>query len=383
LIEKILRNAQNDIFITIMQETTSNTSELKKSCVNCGAELLYAPGTTELKCEYCSHTQGIAVSENGFEELELNKYLQDLGSHTHSEQITMLHCKNCGANQHVEENYKSLHCVYCSMPLIVEDMYKEDWILPGAVLPFQLDHNKAHQIFKKWVDSLWFAPDNLKKAAIDPQNTKGLYAPYWTFDAQLFANYTGQRGDYYYVSVPYTTTVNGKTVTRTRQERRTRWTPASGSISGFVDDTLIKASKQRSGIIPKKIARWDLKKLQPFDSSFLAGFVTEKYTIPLKDGHLESNKEAKIIAERWAMRDIGGDTQRVSSINMKLSEETFKHILLPVYVSAYRYNGKRYNFFVNGQNGELSGQRPYSFWKIFFFVLMIIAIIAAIALFVG
>ena len=214
-----------------MNPTPTQTSELKKSCVNCGAELLYAPGTTELQCDYCGYQQEIPVSEHGFEELELKKYLDSLGGQSHSEQITMLHCKSCGANQHIEENYKSLHCVYCSSPLIIEDAYKDDWILPGAVLPFQLHQEKSHQIFKKWVKGLWFAPNKLKRAALDPKNTKGLYLPYWTFDAQLHATYTGQRGDYYYVSVPYTTTVNGKTVTRTRQERRTRWTPASGSIN--------------------------------------------------------------------------------------------------------------------------------------------------------
>ena len=359
-----------------MEEKTPKKSELKKACINCGAELLYAPGTTELKCGYCGHAETISPSENGFEELELRSYLSEMGGQSHSEEITMLHCKNCGANQHVGEHYKSLHCIYCSMPLIVEDAYKEEWIVPGAVLPFQIDQKKAHQVFKKWVKSLWFAPNKLKKATLDPQNTKGLYSPYWTFDAQLFATYTGQRGEYYYVTKTVGSGNNKKTVT----ERRTRWYPANGTIKGFVDDTLSKASKQKMGIIPHKIARWNLKLLKPFDSSYLAGFVTEKYTIPLKKGHLEAQKEARIIAERWAKRDIGGDTQRVSSLDMKLSEETFKHILLPVYISAYTFKEKRYNFFVNGQTGKLAGQRPYSFWKIFFFVLFILAVIAIIFL---
>jgi hypothetical protein len=261
--------------------------------------------------------------------------------------------------------------------LIIEDAYKEEWILPGAVLPFQIDQNKAHQIFKKWVEGLWFAPNNLKKAAIDPEKTRGLYAPYWTFDAQLYADYTGQRGEYYYV----TKTVGSGKNRRTVQERRTRWYPASGSVSGFVDDTLIKASGQKTGVIPQKIARWNLKILKPFDSGYLAGFVTEKYTIPLLDGHSESNKVAENIADSWVRSDIGGDTQQVSSMNMKLTEETFKHILLPVYISTYKFKGKRYNFFVNGQSGIISGQRPYSFWKIFFLVLAIILVIAIIYLF--
>ena len=357
-----------------MQQPKQQKSELKKSCVNCGAELRYAPGTTNLKCDYCGHTQEIAPSESTFEELELKPYLEKLGSQSYSEEITMLQCKSCGAEQHIEENYKSLHCVYCGSPLIIEDAKKESWILPGAVLPFQINQGKAHQIFKKWVKGLWFAPNDLKKAAIDPQFTKGLYAPYWTFDAQLYAEYSGQRGEYYYV----TKTVGSGKNKRTVRERRTRWYPASGNVSGFVDDTLIKASKQRSGVIPSKVAHWNLKDLQPFDSSFLAGFVTEKYTIPLQDGHLGATKEARNIADNWARRDIGGDTQRVHSIDMKLSDETFKHILLPVYVRAYKFKGKRYNFFINGQTGVLSGKRPYSFWKIFFFVLGILLIIAAI-----
>lgn len=360
-----------------MKENPQQT-ELKKACINCGAELRYQPGTSNISCAYCGHQEAIAVDENGFEELELYPYLKEMGAQKHSEEISMLHCKNCGANQHVEENYKSLHCVYCTMPLILEDVYKEDWILPGAVLPFQIDQKKSFQIFKKWVDSLWFAPNNLKKAALDPQFTKGLYLPYWTFDAQLQASYSGQRGEYYYETQRVRNS-QGKTVSK--RVRKTRWYPASGNISGFVDDTLVKASKQKKGRIPSKIARWNLKLLKPFDSSFLSGFVTEKYTIPLNQGHLSAKGEAKHIAERWCRQDIGGDTQRVTSMDMNLSKETFKHILLPVYVSAYRFNSKEYNFFINGENGTISGTRPYSFWKIFFTVVLVLAIIGLIAFF--
>lgn len=357
----------------------SKKSELKKSCTNCGAELLYAPGTSDLKCEYCGHTETINPSEESLEELALKNYLGEMGGQSHSEEITMLHCKNCGANQHIEENYKSLHCIYCSLPLIIEDAYKEEWIIPGAVLPFQIDQKKAHRIFQKWVKGLWFAPNKLKKATLDPQNTKGLYSPYWTFDAQLYADYTGQRGEYYYV----TKTVGSGKNRRTVQERRTRWYPAAGNVKGFVDDTLTKASKQKAGIIPKEIAHWNLKLLQPFDSSFLSGFVTEKYTIPLKNGHKQAEKVARNIADSWARRDIGGDTQRVSSLEVTLSEETFKHILLPVYISAYTFKSKRYNFFVNGQSGKLAGQRPYSFWKIFFLVVTILLVIFVLYIFMS
>lgn len=335
----------------------------------------YQPGTKNISCEYCGHQETITVDESGFEELQLQPYLREMGAQKHSEEISMLQCKNCGATQHVEETYKSLHCVYCSTPLVLEDQYQEEWILPGAVLPFQIDKKKSHQSFQRWVKSLWFAPNKLKKAALDPQFTKGLYLPYWTFDAQLKATYSGQRGEYYYENRRVRNS-QGKMVNQ--RVRKTRWYPASGQISGFLDDTLVEASKQRKGRVPSKIALWNLNLLQPFNSNFLRGFVTEKYTIPLQQGHLAAKGEAEQIAHRWCRQDIGGDTQRVSRMNMTLSEETFKHILLPVYISSYRYNAKEYNFFVNGENGQISGTRPYSAWKIFFAVLAVLLIIGII-----
>ena len=356
-------------------EPSIQKTELKKSCANCGAELTYKPGTTSIRCEYCGHQESINIDEQGFEELELYPYLKEMGAQKHSEEISMLQCKNCGAEQHVEENYKSLHCVYCGTPLVIEDAHKEEWILPGAVLPFQIEKEKSFGIFKKWVDGLWWAPNKLKKAALDPQFTKGLYLPYWTFDAQLAASYTGQRGEYYYETRRVRNS-NGKMVTQ--RVRKTRWYPASGRVSGFVDDTLIKASQQKSGRVPRKIARWNLKLLQPFNSGFLSGFVTEKYTIPLKQGHQLAKNVAKDIAERWCRQDIGGDTQRVTSMDMNLSQETFKHVLLPVYVSAYRYKGKEYNFFINGENGSISGSRPYSAWKIILAILFGLLVIGLV-----
>ncbi|MDP5229527.1 MAG: DNA helicase PriA [Cellulophaga sp.] len=358
-----------------MEETFS--SEHKKGCANCGAELKFKPGSHQLKCEYCGYEEFIEQAKTSFEELELEHYLKVVGDNAYTETIDLLHCKNCGANQHVEENYKSLACVYCSEPLIREDIQKEGWILPGALVPFQIDAKKAKQIFKNWVNSLWFAPDNLKKAALDAEGLHGLYVPYWTFDTNLFANYQGQRGDYYYVTETYRT----KNGTQTRQVRKTKWRNASGSVDGFIDDILINASEKKRRDIPSKVAFWNLKEMVVFNSKYLSGFVTEKYTISLKDGHHQSFQEAKNIAYNWIRKDIGGDTQRIDNTNIKLSDETFKHILLPVFISAYIFNGKNYNFYINGQTGSISGVRPYSFWKIFFLVLFIVLIIVVFAIF--
>lgn len=358
-----------------MEETAK--SQQKKSCANCGAELNFKPGSHQLKCEYCGYEEFIEQAKSSFEELELRHYLKVVGEHAFTETIDLLHCKNCGANQHVEENYKSLHCVYCGEPLIKEDTEKEGWILPGALVPFQLDGKKARAIFKNWVSAIWFAPNKLKRAALDPESMHGLYVPYWTFDANLRAAYQGERGDYYYETQTYRT----KNGTRTRQVRKTRWSAAVGDVHGFVDDILINASEKKRREIPTKISHWNLKELVVFNSKYLSGFVTEKYTISLKDGHQLSFQKAKQIAYNWIRRDIGGDTQRIHHADIKLSDETFKHILLPLYISSYRYKNKEYHFYVNGQTGNISGTYPYSFWKIFLLVLFVLVGIGLIIIF--
>lgn len=356
------------------KSSTTQNSERKKSCINCGAELTYEPGTDLITCDYCGHKEVIESPQQPFEELELNKYLSSMGGQTHATEITMLHCDNCGANQHIEENLKSLHCVYCAMPLIVEDVYTEEWIVPGAVVPFKITKEKAHQIFKKWVNNLWWAPNNLQRASLSPENTRGLYLPYWTFDAQLKSIYRGERGEYYYVSK----TVGAGKNRRKVKERRTRWHDVSGQVDGFVDDTLIRASRKTGLRIPAQITRWRLDELKDFDSRFLAGYTTEKYTISLQDGHANATQEAQTIAQNWIRRDIGGDTQRIHHMEVKLTEETFKHILLPVFISSYDFNGKGYHFYINGQTGVIHGDRPYSFWKIFLAIIFGLAVIGVI-----
>ena len=353
------------------------TSEQKKTCNNCGAEMKYKPGSEQIACDYCGFEAFIESSRKSFEELELDHYLKVTGGdHVFTDTIELLHCKNCGASQHVAENYKSLACVYCGEPLIREDAREAGWILPGALVPFQIDAARARQLFRKWVRGLWFAPGKLKRAALDPEAIHGLYLPYWTFDGNLQADYTGQRGDYYYE----TQRVRTREGTKTRQVRKTRWTPASGRVSGFVDDILIPASRDRKAEVPTAVTGWRLGDLRPFDSDYLSGFVTEKYSVSLKEGHQQSFRKAREIARTWIRRDIGGDTQRIDQTDIRLSDETFKHILLPVYISSYSYKGRTYNFYINGQTSAIHGSRPYSTWKIVLLILAVLVVAAAIGI---
>ena len=351
------------------------------ACTNCGADLQYNPGTTELKCQYCGTTNEIPESNVEIQELDFNKYLTELADEEPQMTINVVKCEKCGATSSLEPNIQSASCPYCATPLIVNNAKEESIIKPSSLLPFKINKNEARSFFEKWVKSLWFAPNQLKKAHLLLDKFKGIYLPFWTYDSNTATNYLGQRGTYYYVNETYTTTENGKSVTRTRQVRKVHWTTVSGHVTDVFDDVLIPASKSLPEKYVRELEPWDLPNLKPFEESFLSGFISEKYQRNLKEGF----EEAKIVMDntirQTIRRDIGGDEQRIINMNTSYSDITFKHILLPVYVCAYNFKQKIYQFLVNARTGEVQGERPWSWVKITLAVLAAAIVIGAIIYF--
>jgi hypothetical protein len=122
---------------------------------------------------------------------------------------------------------------------------------------------------------------------------------------------------------------------------------------------------------------WALDKLQPYAVEFLAGFRAEGYTVSLEDGFADARAKMDAVIRRDVRFDIGGDRQRIHSVDTTMSDLTFKHILLPVWLAAYKYRGKTYPFVVNGQTGRVQGERPWSWIKIAFAGIAL-AVVAAI-----
>ncbi|MEZ5070105.1 MAG: hypothetical protein R2751_03825 [Bacteroidales bacterium] len=350
------------------------------ACTSCGADLKYKPGTTHLNCEYCGAENEIPQIEEDIEELDFQAFLVNKSGPDETTMERYVKCANCGASSSLEPNVTSALCPYCSTPLVLEQAQDEQVIQPKSLLPFSLDKKGAMTEFTSWIKKLWFAPTDLKKAAIHFDHFKGIYIPYWTFDTDTLTRYSGQRGEHYYVTERYTTTENGKSVTKTRQVQKTRWHSVSGSVKKFFDDILAAATKSLPKEYIYKLEPWDLENLIPFDKSYLSGFITEKYQIELAEGFEIAKGIAEPEIRNLIRRDIGGDEQRIISMKTRYEDITFKHLLLPVFVSAYRYKGKLYQFLINGRTGEVQGQRPYSGIKIALTVLGVAILVAVIVL---
>lgn len=356
-------------------EPTAETAHTVK-CKDCGANLKFKPGTQALNCEYCGANNVIEVEKVEVVENDYNSYIDSNESNDEKETISTVKCTQCGASTTLPPNVTSCGCPYCDTPLVIKDASTCSIIKPKYLLPFKIERQVAKESFVKWVGSLWFAPNKLKEyAANSAEKLKGVYMPYWTYDSQTNSDYEGLRGEYYYVTETYTDSEGNR---QTRQVRHTNWFPASGHIDEFFDDVLICASHSLPDKLIKELEPWDLPELIAFDPRFLTGFVTESYQLQLKEGFGQAKNIMAARIESLVRQNIGGDEQRIHSINTDYEKITFKHILLPLWISAYKYDDKVYRFTINARTGEVQGERPYSTIKIVLFVLMIIAIVGGI-----
>lgn len=353
-------------------------------CAQCGAMLRFAPGETHLTCAHCGHEQDIppVAAEkraHALRELPLHEALSRSLPPVEIEETRVLSCQSCGAQVEFEPNTHAAECPFCAAP-VVADTGAHRHIKPQALIPFQLSEAEGQEAMRRWLAGLWFAPSGLVNYARKGRRLQGLYVPYWTFDADTESRYTGQRGTYYYTTRTVTVMVDGKPQQRQQQVRHTSWTPVSGRVTRFFDDVLVMASHSLPRRFADALAPWHLEKLVPYTPDFLAGFRAEGYTVELGEGFGQARQVMDQVIAQDVRRAIGGDEQRIGTIDTTLSDETFKHVLLPIWMAAYRYGDKSYRFVVNGQTGRVRGERPWSVWKITAAVIAVAVVLGIAAL---
>ncbi|KQB12484.1 primosomal protein N' (replication factor Y) - superfamily II helicase [Rhodobacter capsulatus] len=356
-----------------LPKVSRDKTEHHTPCEACGADLRFAPGQEKLLCDHCGHEQAIPRAlgrgRSGLVELPLAAGLAArLPAGTMQDSRTLT-CSNCAALIEITGANHAVQCPFCATPVVVDTGLTRQ-IKPQGLVPFALTEAQAHAALSKWLSGLWFAPSGLTQYARKGRKMTGVYAPFWTFDAETRSRYTGARGDAYYETEQVRVEVNGKMETRTQQVRHVRWTPVAGRVARDFDDVVIYASRSLPPASMAALQPWDLSALTPYHPDYLSGFEAEGYTVDLSDGHDQARTEMARVIDMDVRRDIGGDEQRVAAIDTDFSAETFKHILLPIWTAAYKYRDRSYRFVINAQTGQVRGDRPWSAWKIAFAVAL-------------
>jgi predicted RNA-binding Zn-ribbon protein involved in translation (DUF1610 family) len=343
-------------------------AEHRFPCESCGADLRFDPDAGLLTCDHCGNTEPLAqrrIAVRPIVELDFTNAVSGSLAAAEMEETRVSKCPNCAAEVEFDPTAHATECPFCATP-VVADTGIHRHIKPRGVLPFTLTETGARKAMTDWLGALWFAPNGLRDYARKGRRMQGIYVPFWTFDADTTSAYTGERGTVYYET--RTVVRDGKR--QTQQVPRVRWQPARGRVARFFDDVLVLASRSLPKHFTDGLEPWDLTGLRPYAPEYLAGFSAEGYAIGLEEGFVEARAIMDRVIDRDVRFDIGGDRQRVHSVDTRISDVTFKHVLLPVWLAAYKYRGRTFRFVVNGTTGKVQGERPWSAIKITIAVIL-------------
>lgn len=340
-------------------------------CNSCGAMLEFNPLAGGLACPYCGHEEAIPEDDIDAPERAFNQHnlSESVEMARFSDQAMEVACPSCRARVVFEPPDVAGNCPFCNTSIATPAEPSKPVAKPDGILPCKVTHKEAQQFFRKWLGGHWFAPDNLKTLA-QSELFQGIYLPYWTFDACANTVYTGERGDY--------------ESTRRDGDRRIHWQAVGGQFETTFDDIMVPATQSLNAKHLKRLKGWDLNDVVTYTPSFLAGYKAQRYQVPLDKAWNTAKTEMDGYLNRDVEAEIGGDRQRVHSANFEYNEITYKHILLPVWMSTFLYNKKKYQVIVNGQTGEVIGERPYSQGKVAIAVgIGTIAVIGCLAMIVN
>lgn len=360
---------------------TEATALSKFSCPACGGEANWNPTKQKLVCPFCGTESPAQFDASGaIVEHDLVAALRGLPDDQRGWQLErrQVKCQSCNAISVLDPKRQAQNCEFCGSAQLVPYEEAKAGFRPESVLPFTVSEPQARDRIRAWYGRLWLAPNKLKKAALT-DTVRGIYLPYWTFDAAVAARWTAEAGHYYYTTETYTE--NGQT--RSRQVQHVRWEPAAGQLRHFFDDDLVCASVGVHTKLLRGIEPFPTAELKPYDAGYVAGWVVERYQIDLVAAAQRARAAMDEKLEAMCARQVPGDTYRNLVVDADYSGQTFKHILAPVWLLSYTFGRNAYQCVINGVTGAIDGEYPKSPWKIAFLVLAVIVLIIIAASFEG
>jgi len=338
------------------------------NCPSCGAAQSFSPKLGKLECDFCKTQTDI----NSSTDTNKHPFSLDIKSSPNKIDTKEISCKKCGASFENSPYMIASICPYCKTPTLTPGINP---IPIDGIIPFAITHKEAQKLFKKWVGSLWFAPTKFTKYLDGDNKLTGEYIPHWSFDTDTTTSYSGARGDAYYVTVDKTITdQNGNRRVVQVQERRIRWTPVSGVVHNSFHDITACASSFVDKPIVEDISPWESNGIKAFDDRYLSGFLAQEYTSSLQQGFKDIKQKIAPYIRRKILADIGGDEQQIHSIKTHYQDTKFQNNLYPIWSASFVWNDKEYDYAINAQTGQVSGERPYSIIKIVFAILTIMII---------
>ncbi|MEZ5646366.1 MAG: zinc ribbon domain-containing protein [Burkholderiaceae bacterium] len=347
----------------------AHRAQQKFTCPACGGEAQWHPGKQALVCAYCGTESPHELATGGeIVEHDLVAALQAVPAQDRGWQAQrrQVRCQHCQAISFFDAQQQGRACDFCGSTALLPFDEGTDVIRPQSLLPFRLDEAQARDRLRQWYGSRFWAPNAFRRRVLT-DTLHGVYLPYWTFDAQASADYTAEAGTFYRDS---------------NKRQQVRWRPVAGSVAFHFDDTLVCGSR---GVHPRLMRAVEpfptTSDLMPYDAGYLSGWTVERYALDLKGAAGQGRQRMLQTLERLCVQDMRADTRRNLRMDTHFTGQTFKHVLLPVWLVSYRYGSKDFQGVVNGHTGQVAGEYPKSWVKVAAAVLLVLLVLIILARF--
>ena len=280
----------------------------KFACPACGGEANWNPGKQKLVCPFCGTESPAPADIAGAtreHDLAQGLALREASATGWAAQKRQVRCQSCRAISVLDPSRQAQNCEFCGSAQLVPYDETAPAFRPESVLPFRVPDGDARDRLRRWFGRLWLAPGALKRRALT-DTVRGVYLPYWTFDARVEADWTAEAGYYYYTTESYVE--NGQL--RTRQVRQVRWERAAGHVSHFFDDDLVCASVGVHPGLLRGIEPFPTGELKRYDPAYVAGWVVERYQIDLAAAAQRARDAMRAALEALCAQQVPGDTYR-------------------------------------------------------------------------
>jgi len=306
-------------------------------CPKCGGRMSFAPDGQSLHCEYCSRNQRFSLAQPGSaHENDFIIAMATARGHGKPLEQQVFHCEGCGCEFILPPSQISSTCVYCGSPHVVDWESEEQLLAPDGIIPHAFDQKRAIQLLIEWVNINKIKPE--KQVDLP----RGVYLPLWTFDLGGEIDYVGE------------TIASGEIEFNDRQQRKIR---VSDCYPVQINDLPIPASRKLSSVFLKLIPTFELKGIKPYDPRYLASWPAEVYDIPMAEASLDARSQGYSLYKR-DLPNLLTPMKLLSTSSAKLTVESFRLNLLPVWVTEIPFGGCQHLVLINGQNGTVESDLP-------------------------
>ena len=354
-------------------------------CPNCDGGINFDATTQEMNCPFCDSTFDVAalksydedLADDAPDEIEWTAHEDTAWQEGEQEGLRIYLCNTCAGEVIGDAVTAATSCPYCGNPVVMTGQLSGA-LKPDCIVPFKLDKAAAKQALARHLSDKKLLPRCFKSSKTLDE-IKGIYVPFWLFDAEIDAN------------MRYRTTTIRKWSDSRFHYIQTRHFNVTRRGNLAFDAVPVDASAKMPADLMESIEPFDTKQAQEFQTAFLSGYLADKFDFDSALCKERANQRIKASTEHTFRQTVTGYASVLPQYSgVYLKSSSVRYALLPVWAITATWRGETYLFAMNGQTGKFVGNLPTDwgiFWRwfgiwaaIIFVAINIILILAGVIL---